>query len=207
MLLTSKFILVSVAVTLASFTVGGVAQAQPNPTTKSTVASATTLPSTGGTGFAVGFSNRVPEQPWWQVPPPEPARSAAPKTKTPAKPRPVHLNWVLSGDILFDTGSAKLSGAAESQLAGIVAQAQLHPGCRINITGYTDNVPDPVYPDGNPGLSRARARAVAGYFARAGLSGDSLSTHGDGSADPVADNATAQGRQLNRRVVIGLTSG
>jgi outer membrane protein OmpA-like peptidoglycan-associated protein len=212
-LLTNKFILVPVAVVLASLTITGVAKAQPSSKITSTVAPTTTLPSTGGTGFGGVFSDSVPEEPWWQIPPrkhsqevlpPKRSHLPAPKTEAPANPQPVHLRWVLSGDILFDSGSAKLSVAAESQLAGIVAQAQLHPGCLVDITGYTDNVPD-GYPGGNLGLSLARAREVASYFGIAGLSGDRMTTAGDGAADPVGDNASAQGRQLNRRVVISLT--
>ena len=213
MLLTNQFI--AVAVAMASLAITGAAQAQPGDNPTSTVPAVTTLPSTGVAVVSEGFSNSVPEQPWWQVPPrkhsqePLPARRShrsAPKTEVPPETQPVRLRWVLSGDILFDSGSAKLSVAAESQLAGIVAQAQVHQRCRIDITGYTDNVPDPAYPDGNTGLSLARAKAVARYFRIAGLSGDTVITRGDGDANPVRNNATAQGRQINRRVVISLTS-
>lgn len=207
MLLTNKCILVWVVVTVSSFTVGGVAQAQPIPATmKSTVAPTTRLPTTAGTGFGGSFSNSVPEQPWWQMHPPKPVRSDSRKAKAPTKPQPIHLSWALSGDILFTSGSATLSVAADSQLVGIVAQAQLHPGCSIDITGYTDNVPDPTYPGGNSGLSLARARAVAKYFVTAGLSGDAITAKGYGAADPVGNEGTPQGRQLNRRVLISLVS-
>ena len=220
MLLGNKFILVSIAVTVASLTISNVANAEPNSKTTSTAALTTTVPSTGGSGFGGGFSDSVPEQPWWQISPPKPSPSAPRRVKAPPKPspsaprkgkalpkpQPVHLSWVLSGDILFNSGSATLSVAAESQLAGVVAQAQLHLGCRIAITGYTDSVPY-SRPGGNAGLSLARAKAVARYFATTGLSADTITTRGDGSADPVGNNSTTQGRQLNRRVDISLTCG
>jgi hypothetical protein len=57
----------------------------------------------GGAGSDT-FANAVPEQPWWQVPP-----SAAVE---PPAPKPIHLRWSLSGDILFDSASATLSPAA-----------------------------------------------------------------------------------------------
>ncbi len=142
------------------------------------------------------FTNSVPEAPWWQAAPP--ARGDP--------TQPVSLQWNLSGDVLFDTGSATLSLAADSQLTGVVAQALLHPGARIVIRGYTDNTPDPAFPDGNQGLSEARAEAVASYLRSVGVGGDQITAAGYAFADPVADNATDAGRQQNRRVAITLTA-
>lgn len=211
-----KLLSVCTAVAAVVIAVPAPARAADTPTVTSTTVPSTSAPNWDGT-----FTNSVPEQPWWQVPPTKPASPVTPRAKAlptprakpidrpaPApKPRPISVVWVLSGDILFTSGSAVLSVAADSQLVGLVDQASLHPGCRITITGYTDDVPDPTFPGGNLGLSVARAKSVARYLVEAGLGGDLITAKGYGAADPVGDNGTDQGRQLNRRVVIRMTNG
>jgi outer membrane protein OmpA-like peptidoglycan-associated protein len=141
------------------------------------------------------FSNSVPEAPWWDK-----VRHAA----TPSGP--TSLTWTLSGDILFDSGSANLSAAALSQLSGVLTVAQRHCDAAITVIGYTDSVPDPTFPGGNQGLSSARADTVANVFEAADISGDHLQADGGGTTNPVGNNDTASGRQANRRVVIELSA-
>lgn len=141
------------------------------------------------------FSNSVPETPWWDK---------VEHTVTP--PAPTTLSWTLSGDILFDSGSATLSPSAVSQLSGILATAQQHCDATITVLGYTDSVPDPTFPGGNQGLSVARADAVANIIETADIYGDHAHAEGEGASNPVGDNTTTRGRQNNRRVVVELSA-
>ncbi len=68
---------------------------------------------------------------------------------------------------------------------------------KINITGHTDASGDE---QNNEALSVARAQAVADYLIARGAAIDQLFVIGAGSALPIADNATAQGRDRNRRI-------
>ena len=79
-------------------------------------------------------------------------------------------------------------------MAGIVAG---HPGLRLAVEGYTDNVGGDDY---NQQLSERRGAAVRDYLTQQGMQADSVSTKGFGKSQPVASNETASGRQQNRRV-------
>jgi outer membrane protein OmpA-like peptidoglycan-associated protein len=135
-----------------------------------------------------GFTNSVPETPWWQ-------RKGI--------PLPMHT-YVLSGDVLFDSGSATLSRAATSQLQGVLETALTNPTWTITVDGYTDNVPYPG--KGNLALSTARAAAVGGWLEVRKIAASRITVAGYGPADPIGDNSTATGRALNRRVEISLNS-
>ena len=67
------------------------------------------------------------------------------------------------------------------------------------VTGYTDNVGPVAY---NLDLSRRRATTIARWLEQHGIPGTRISIAWDGKANPVASNATAQGRQKNRRVTV-----
>lgn len=69
----------------------------------------------------------------------------------------------------------------------------------IALIGHTDNVGSDEY---NLNLSRKRAEAVANYLESKGISSARISIEGAGSAKPIADNATEEGRSKNRRVDI-----
>lgn len=141
------------------------------------------------------FSNSVPEAPWWDK------VNTSPESRAPAA-----LTWTLSGDILFDSGSATLSPSGLSQLSGIVMVAEHHCDPTITVLGYTDSIPYPTFPGGNQGLSAARATAVAKIFDEAAITGERVRAVGEGGSNPVGDNTTANGRQANRRVVIELAA-
>ncbi|MGN0191508.1 MAG: OmpA family protein [Candidatus Cryptobacteroides sp.] len=72
-----------------------------------------------------------------------------------------------------------------------------NPELHISVEGHTDNVGGEEY---NQSLSESRARAVMDYFIQNGVDKDRLSCKGFGKSRPIADNSTAEGRQLNRRV-------
>jgi outer membrane protein OmpA-like peptidoglycan-associated protein len=72
-----------------------------------------------------------------------------------------------------------------------------YPDLKLEIDGYTDSVGSDEY---NQTLSDKRAEAVRDYLTSSGVSSNNVEARGMGKADPVADNSTAAGRQLNRRV-------
>jgi len=71
----------------------------------------------------------------------------------------------------------------------------------IEVAGHTDNTGEDAY---NQALSERRARTVAQYLASKGVMDQRIITVGAGESRPVASNATAEGRQANRRVELTL---
>jgi outer membrane protein OmpA-like peptidoglycan-associated protein len=72
-----------------------------------------------------------------------------------------------------------------------------YPDLKLDIDGFTDSVGSDEY---NQTLSDKRAEAVRDYLVSSGVSMNNVAARGMGKANPVADNSTAAGRQLNRRV-------
>ena len=70
---------------------------------------------------------------------------------------------------------------------------------RADINGYTDNAGDA---EANRRLSEARATAMMNELVSLGVDRSRMNARGYGEEAPVADNATAEGRQRNRRVEI-----
>lgn len=103
------------------------------------------------------------------------------------------------GDVLFDTGKFDLRSLAREKLARFSGIVLGHPGLRLDIEGYTDSVGSDEL---NMKLSEQRADAVRQYLIAQGLADTALTAKGFGKSLPVADNASAAGRQQNRRVEI-----
>jgi outer membrane protein OmpA-like peptidoglycan-associated protein len=102
----------------------------------------------------------------------------------------------LSG-VLFDTGSANLKPGAREKLARVSGILVSHAGLHIAIEGHTDSVGAEDY---NQKLSERRAESVRAYLVQQGISSTAVVAAGFGEGTPVATNATAAGRQQNRRV-------
>jgi outer membrane protein OmpA-like peptidoglycan-associated protein len=102
-------------------------------------------------------------------------------------------------DVLFATGKYELAPEANLALAKLSGVILAHPGLKLRIEGYTDSTGSDAT---NLKLSEQRAGAVRLFLIQQGLSPDSVTSMGMGSADPVASNDTAAGRQQNRRVEI-----
>jgi outer membrane protein OmpA-like peptidoglycan-associated protein len=100
-------------------------------------------------------------------------------------------------DVLFDTGKYTLKSEARERLAKISGIVLAYPDLKLQVVGYTDSVGSDEY---NQTLSDKRAEAVRDFLVGNGVSMNNVTAQGMGKADPVADNSTAQGRQLNRRV-------
>lgn len=100
----------------------------------------------------------------------------------------------------FDFDSASLKEAMKSALDAIIAKIKGSKGEeKLDIVGHTDSTGPAEY---NQGLSERRAQAVADYMQAGGINASSMTVSGRGEAEPVADNATKEGRKKNRRVEI-----
>ena len=100
-------------------------------------------------------------------------------------------------DVLFDFNKYTLKPEARERLARISGIVLAYPDLKLEIDGYTDAVGSDEY---NQTLSDKRAETVRDYLVGSGVGMNSVAARGMGKADPVADNTTAVGRQLNRRV-------
>ena len=109
-------------------------------------------------------------------------------------------------EILFSEGGWEISQKGRATLNKIVPTLKNLKNKRIEVNGYTDNVP--IGPGlkwkfpSNWELSTARATDVVRYLVSEGVSPAELSATGYGEQDPVASNDTPQGRHQNRRVEI-----
>ncbi|MGP9800804.1 OmpA family protein [Rheinheimera sp. NSM] len=103
--------------------------------------------------------------------------------------------------IQFATNAATALTPAEPVLADIIRQLQQQPGARLRITGHADATGPAAH---NMALSAQRAKSIADVLLRAGIAPQQLDISWAGDTLPVANNKTAAGRQLNRRVDIYL---
>ncbi|MGQ7847498.1 OmpA family protein [Granulosicoccus sp. 3-233] len=103
------------------------------------------------------------------------------------------------GDVLFDINEATLAPGASRNIGKIASFMREFPDRQAVIEGHTDSMGDDDY---NLDLSRSRAFAVRQALIEQGVSASRITTQGFGEALPVASNATAAGRQENRRVEI-----
>jgi len=100
--------------------------------------------------------------------------------------------------IYFATNSDRIRPESTPTLKEIGAMLTAHPGLRLSIEGHTDAAGEDVY---NQQLSERRAAAVKVYLVQTyGIDANRLETAGHGESKPLGDNATAEGRQQNRRV-------
>lgn len=114
--------------------------------------------------------------------------------------RPTDRGMVVTmGDLLFDTGSARLNPGGLRVVDHLVDFMHAYPQRRISIEGFTDSVGNP---DANQVLSERRASAVRLALIDRGIDPARLEARGYGEAYPVASNANPAGRQMNRRVEI-----
>jgi outer membrane protein OmpA-like peptidoglycan-associated protein len=100
-------------------------------------------------------------------------------------------------DVLFDTAQATLKPGAREKLARVSGILVTHPDLKLEIEGHTDSVGSDSY---NQGLSERRAESVRAYLVAQRIAAQTITTAGFGESKPVATNATAAGRQQNRRV-------
>jgi outer membrane protein OmpA-like peptidoglycan-associated protein len=110
----------------------------------------------------------------------------------------------LEEKVLFDTDKATIKPTAAEALKQISASiTKRYPGKDVRVLGFADARGDKSY---NRELSKQRAEAVKNYLvATDKMPADHLSTEAFGESQPTATNATAAGRQENRRVEIAVS--
>lgn len=101
-------------------------------------------------------------------------------------------------DILFDVGKATLTTDLKTSLAKIAGILTIYKDANVLVEGHTDNVGGGEY---NQKLSEKRASNVMEFLVNpGGIAAARLTSQGHGFSKPIADNATKEGRQKNRRV-------
>ncbi|BEQ13470.1 OmpA family protein [Desulfoferula mesophila] len=100
-------------------------------------------------------------------------------------------------DVHFDTAKAIIKPESYPLIDQVAGMLKQHPELKVSVEGYTDNVGSP---QANQKLSEARAQAVVAALTAKGVAASRLQAKGWGEQKPVADNATAAGQALNRRV-------
>ena len=115
-----------------------------------------------------------------------------------AKPSPRGMVITL-GDVLFANGQSNLNPGTDSNLSKLFDFLINNPDRKLLIEGHTDSVGSA---QSNMMLSQSRAQSVFGYLISRGISANRLSMQGLGESSPVSTNASAEGRQQNRRVEI-----
>jgi outer membrane protein OmpA-like peptidoglycan-associated protein len=106
-------------------------------------------------------------------------------------------------NIFFDTGKSTLRDESKAELQNLIDLLNEIPSLKIEISGHTDNVGSK---SSNQTLSENRAKSVVDYLVEKGISPDRLTYKGYGQEKPIADNATAEGRQQNRRTMFEVLS-
>jgi len=103
--------------------------------------------------------------------------------------------------ILFEFNKSDLSAESKQSLTKFAETVNKYEDTKIILEGHTDSVGSEEY---NLQLSEKRAKAVADFVKNLAVGGERLSEIGYGELQPIADNNTAEGRQLNRRVEIAI---
>lgn len=107
----------------------------------------------------------------------------------------------IPSNVSFDTNQYALKPALTPVLDSVARALVQHPELRAKSIGYTDSTGSAAT---NQALSDNRARAVTNYLAQHGVSPARLTAEGRGPSSPIADNSTAEGRAMNRRVELFL---
>lgn len=131
------------------------------------------------------------------APAPEPAALAPAAAPEPAPaPAPAPLRLVLD-DVNFDFDKASLRPEAYPKLDEAAESLKAWGDGKVEVAGHTDSIGSEAY---NMDLSLRRAESVKNYMVSKGIPADRMVVKGYGESQPVADNATDEGRFQNRRV-------
>lgn len=122
-----------------------------------------------------------------------------PKNEEPQNVTIIRYISELAANVYFDTGKWTIKSQSIEVLDQIASYMNQVPDIKFTIEGHTDDRAADRY---NLFLSEKRADAVYKYLLRKGIDRDRLSFKGYGEMRPKFSNATAEGRQLNRRVEI-----
>ncbi len=111
------------------------------------------------------------------------------------------LKLNVPSDISFDVGRSDIKPDLRAVLDQFATGLKAQPRTLVRIVGHTDSTGSDAI---NEPLSRKRAESVKSYIEDRGVSAARIEAVGRGEHEPVADNATAEGRAKNRRVEIFL---
>jgi outer membrane protein OmpA-like peptidoglycan-associated protein len=109
------------------------------------------------------------------------------------------LAVTFKSDVLFDVNSAALKAGGYTEINRVAQVLNQYPQTDIQIAGHTDSTGAEAY---NQQLSERRAMSVQNALANQGVAANRMRGIGFGESQPIADNSTEAGRQLNRRVVV-----
>ncbi len=112
-----------------------------------------------------------------------------------------HLILNMPGNVTFEVNRSDIQSGFYPVLTSVSKVMKEFPQTLVDVAGHTDNTGNHAY---NLGLSTRRATAVADYLRAQGVQPARLYVNGYGPDYPIADNGTAEGRQMNRRVEITL---
>ena len=112
-----------------------------------------------------------------------------------------NIQLVMPGDVTFESGSASLNSDFFSVLDSVSVVLNEYKSTLVTVAGYTDSTGTV---ERNQALSEKRATTVALYLNGKGVNKERLAAIGHGEQNPVASNATSEGRAKNRRVEITL---
>lgn len=137
------------------------------------------------------------------VPPPaaEPAPPVAQPTPPPPPkaPEPTSEKVSFAAETLFDFDKSAVKPAGKAALDDLLLKLKGMNTEVVVTVGHTDSVGSNEY---NQKLSLRRAEAVKAYLVGTGMDATRVYTEGKGETQPLADNATAEGRAKNRRVTV-----
>jgi len=105
--------------------------------------------------------------------------------------------------VYFATNKYDISANSKLALDKMIKIFNEYPDTDLLIEGHTDDVGKDEY---NLGLSQRRAEAVANYLRNTGIASNRLIIKWYGETQPIADNATAESKALNRRVEFVITA-
>jgi len=108
-----------------------------------------------------------------------------------------NIRLIMPGNITFETDSANLRPAFYDVLDSVALVLAKYADTTMRVVGHTDSTGSRQY---NQALSEKRARSVADYLVARDVARSRLRVEGAGFDQPIADNATAEGRARNRRV-------
>jgi chemotaxis protein MotB len=119
------------------------------------------------------------------------------------------IKYTVNSDLLFAPGGWKISPRGQNIMAGFAEKLAPTQQNKIVVNGYTDNtkIGSDLMKQGvtsNQALSQKRAESVMQFLISKGVKPDLISAVGHGEQNPVATNATPQGRAQNRRVDLTL---
>lgn len=169
-----------------------VAQPEPTPDDASARAAAA-----AGTGDAEAEAADLPDAAGPDADRPAAASAAATACVAAAQGR------IDAQPILFQPGSAEIEAASRPVIAQMAADLRACPDAAVEIGGHTDSQGSG---SGNERLSQARADAVLAALRADGAALPNATAHGYGESRPIADNATADGREKNRRIAVTLVA-